>query len=112
MPDDFSPAMNPSINSRNPISFNVREVQFGDGYSQRAGDGINNIKRAWDLNWDMLSFDQAKDIQTFLENKGGWQSFTYTVPSDIQRKYKCKTFTPAFASGEFFSLSATFEEVL
>ena len=37
------------VNAAGDMRFRVRKAQFGDGYAQVSGDGINPIVRSWDL---------------------------------------------------------------
>ncbi|MFC0282268.1 phage tail protein [Camelimonas abortus] len=49
----------------------VLTAEFGDGYTQSAGDGMNNIRRVLTLTWDNLTPAQAGAIETFLRNHNG-----------------------------------------
>ena len=42
--DTFSPPIEPTVSSTKEISYNVLRADFGDGYSQRAADGLNNVR--------------------------------------------------------------------
>jgi len=44
----FSPKYGAAL-SKEP---RVKMAQFGDGYQQRVGDGINTIAREWSLNFE------------------------------------------------------------
>ncbi len=35
------------VNAAGDMRFRVRKAQFGDGYAQVSGDGINPIVRSW-----------------------------------------------------------------
>ncbi|WP_038201919.1 phage tail protein, partial [Xenorhabdus bovienii] len=37
----------PRVNPTGDITQRVRTVRFGDGYSQRSGDGINSNHQSW-----------------------------------------------------------------
>ncbi|WP_038226044.1 phage tail protein, partial [Xenorhabdus bovienii] len=39
----------PRVNPTGDITQRVRTVRFGDGYSQRSGDGINSNHQSWPL---------------------------------------------------------------
>jgi len=60
----------------------VITAQFGDGYSQRIGDGINRIVREWSLSFNSRSIAQAQEIVAFLEARSGVQAFVWTPPGD------------------------------
>ncbi|HFK5819250.1 TPA: phage tail protein, partial [Enterobacter kobei] len=41
----------PRINAEADTSFRVRKAQFGDGYEQVSGDGLNTRTQQWTLNF-------------------------------------------------------------
>ena len=54
-------------------------VDFGDGYNQRAGDGINTTPAKWTLKWDLIAAD-ATTLITFFRTHGGYTAFEWTPP--------------------------------
>jgi phage-related protein len=108
----FAPARPPGYQSGQDVTYKTKEAPFGDGYMQRGADGIHNEAVTWSLNWSALLPAEYEDIAAFLKARGGYQAFLYTVPGDIERKYKCKTWKRGNASHATRSLQATFEEVL
>lgn len=114
MTDTF-PAIPASYGSAGRTEFDVLEAPFGDGYSQRAANGLNSVKRTWALTWESRPNADITTIYDFLIDKLGFESFYWTAPGDTQRKWICKaplTKTPisAEASG-YTTLKANFEEV-
>lgn len=108
----FTPARAPSIGGvQKDIQYKIREAEFGDGYSQRAADGINNKRVTFQLQWKALNKTHADAIEAFLDARRGVQAFYYTVPDDVQRKYICKNFNRPQAHGKADSISATFVQV-
>jgi phage-related protein len=65
----------------------VREVKFGDGYSQRTIMGINNIEESWSLKWANRSLPEANKILGFFEDKKGVESFDWYPESFDQVIY-------------------------
>ena len=61
------------------VSPRVRKSPFGDGYTQRAGDGLNTQRQVWDVEFiaDATTIDA---IETFLETTGGVDNFDWTPP--------------------------------
>lgn len=55
-------------------------ARLGDGYEQRVPDGINYQMRKWTITYDNLSTNDFTTIQTFLDNAGQGQYFTWTPP--------------------------------
>ncbi|WP_246733473.1 phage tail protein [Methylobacterium sp. BTF04] len=58
----------------------ILKAEFGDGYSQSAGDGMNHIRKVFDLKWDPLTDGQAATIEVFLERHGSTKPFLYQHP--------------------------------
>jgi phage-related protein len=63
----------------------ILKTDFGDGYSQRAGDGLNSQPQIWSLEFrgDTTAIDA---IETFLTDTGGWESFDWTPPRQTSSK--------------------------
>ena len=55
-------------------------AQFGDGYSQEAPDGINNIVRSYEITWAALTPSEKTSVEGFLESVGGWGRISWTPP--------------------------------
>ena len=88
----------------------IRSAQFGDGFKQRAQDGMNADLRTRPLSFTTRTLAESQAIQAFLEAQGGTASFDYTHPGDISRKYVCETWK--VTDTEYGpSITATFPEV-
>ncbi len=110
--DDFTPALPPSLQLRKTISLRVKNAGFGDGYVQRAQDGINAATRSYDLSWNALTKTQADAIENFFLSKAGYLSFLYTAPDDVQRRYTTgNSITRTQSHGKSDSLTVTLTEV-
>jgi phage-related protein len=59
----------------------VQAVSFGDGYSQRAPDGINSIGKKWSLRF-VRSTAVIAAIDAFLVGKKGATAFTWVPPRE------------------------------
>lgn len=51
--------------------YRVRRVDFGDGYSQRAQDGLNAQRQQWQLVWESIPDAQAEQLRVFFRQLGG-----------------------------------------
>jgi phage-related protein len=95
----------------------VREVKFGDGYSQRLQDGINYINESYSLSFNNRSFTDISAMDSFLETRGGSTSFTWTPPGEVEIKVICRNWDISVLnhtgvnSTSIGSLTATFERV-
>jgi len=84
----------------------VRTTQFGDGYAQSTGDGINGEKESWPLVFVGV-WDEIGPIVRFLREHKGYRSFKWQNPMFELGLYQAGKFTVQ-ASGAYFSLSVTF----
>ncbi|KKO71844.1 phage tail protein [Kerstersia gyiorum] len=90
--------------------FRVLSAQFGDGYAQEAGDGINNETRSWPLQFVGREHD-IKPIRDFLRRHQGFKPFLWTPPmEDRAGLFIVREFTLKPMGGKAHTLSATFEE--
>lgn len=92
----------------------VFSATFGDGYSQRVSDGINNIDYSWTLNFSSISVATAAEITTFLASKKGATSFTWnTTPGDNATEVKviCSSWDESYDSHISRSIQAEFVRV-
>ncbi len=95
----------------------ILRADFGDGYSQRAGDGINAALNRWTVSFrstwlgECVGTYGVKDVRDFLVARGGWQSFRWTPPGGVQGFYTAVGFGITPEGNSVFTLTATFEEV-
>ncbi len=61
----------------------VREVRFGDGYSQRAPAGLNADLKTYSVTLSVSRWE-ATALESFLAEHGGWKSFLWTPPYELQ----------------------------
>lgn len=73
----------PDYGARKRQQPRVDTVAFGDGYTQRAGSGINYQEvRTWEYTFSN-SAETIDTIDAFLRTKGGVTSFTFRPPRAI-----------------------------
>lgn len=95
----------------------IREVKFGDGYSQRTQDGINYLNESWSLTFANRRFTDILTMESFLETKGGVVPFTWQAPGDTEVKVICRSWDistinyTGVNSTSVGTLTATFERV-
>lgn len=109
----FVPALSPSVSgTSNEIAVRARSVKFGDGYEQRAEDGINTRPRSGRWSWGLLSSSDADDIADFLSDNA-LTGFRYTFPTEsTERNYKVSAaITRNYLGGDLQSLSVQVEEI-
>lgn len=89
----------------------VLQMKFGNGYSQRAQDGINNDPRVFMLVFQSRSDTEAQAIEDFLSSHGGWQAFYWSpVPNQAQATFICQNFQRIPTAHNLNTVNATFEE--
>ena len=87
-------------------------ADLGDGYQQRAGDGIQTVKQRWGLNWNCLDTTDADTLVAFFEERKGYINFLWTpFRESSPRKFICKSWSESFIGNSKTQISADFEEV-
>lgn len=89
----------------------VLAARFGDGYEQRAGDGINNIPKVWKLTFNYRPTSEAAAIRAFLKTQAGVSAFDWTDPDGETLRFVCRDWNRTFNPGLLQSFSLTFEQV-
>ena len=89
----------------------VRNVQFGDGYSQRLRYGLNTDPKRWRLTFQNRSNTERDNILTFLEARGGAESFDWTPPRGSAGKYICPQWSMDMVAFNNNTIQAEFMEV-
>ena len=104
----------PSYNSPLQIRPNVKVVQFDDGYSSSAPQGINNILLPFNLTFDKRDDNETRAILHFLNQRKGAESFVFTAPFpyNIAKLYVCRNwdFITVFVNNH--TVRAEFVEVV
>lgn len=90
-------------------TYRTRTAQFGDGYAQVVGDGINAESQSWPLTFTGTKAGMVA-IRDFLRRHGGAKSFLWTPPAGDLGLYRCKTFGLSHVGGSIYTLNATFEQ--
>lgn len=108
----FLPPCPPMTGSTIEPEVKVLTAGFGDGYTQRAPDGIHNIRDQYSLSWEYLDAGQAHVIEAFLRARRGAESFWWTPPGELdRRRWICGKWKRTRTHHLFSSLSASFVEV-
>ena len=89
-PEDFRA---PSYSPQNTPKHNLVENPFGDGYTQRLEDGLNQLSDNWNVPWNCLINADARTLIDFM-NAHRVQPFLWTPPDElVAKKYICKNLT-------------------
>lgn len=104
----FTPAFPPSESVVQP-EVKILKAEFGDGYTQEAGDGLNNVRDVVKLKWSTLLPSQAEAMEQFFKNMGGYRRFHYRLSdSTTMQKWTCAEWTRSRGTPNTFE--ATFRE--
>ena len=105
------PSITPTYGTQKRSEPNVRIAQFGSGYSQRTTFGINQNPKQFDLTF-VVSETDADTIETFLNQRGGVENFTFTPPGESSSmKFICRQWDKSIPYLNRATIQATFEEV-
>lgn len=105
--DTFS--YSPTYGSSAKTKCRVLSTNFGDGYRQRAADGINAAPVSWSLSFQHLDSEDVEDILSFFDEKGGHEAFQWTPPGGTTAlKWTCSEWDHTPEPGGRGSISATF----
>ena len=89
----------------------IHTMDFGDGYTQRITDGINNLQQTMQVSFSTRPKAEIDDLVAFFESLGGVNKFEMTIDdSNGNEKIKvlCLQWSQTWAFDNFYSLSATF----
>ena len=107
---DF-PSINPTYGAQKTSQPKVRQVQLGDGYVQRLTFGLNQDPKVWNLTFEVSETD-ADTIETFLEARGGSESFNWSPPDETDSyKWICLNWSKTIPYLNRATIQATFQEV-
>ena len=102
----------PDIGAEGAHEPRIRAAKFGDGYEQRAQDGLNADMMTWPLSFSGRSAAEAQAIDAFLTAHGGVTAFDWTPPeAGAAQKFICKKWKRRRDSYASQTVTATFEQV-
>ena len=109
--------VNPDKGFSKKVTPKIYQIQFGDGYEQRAIKGINNEINEFSVSFANRPKDEIDDIVAFFESKKGATAFNY-VFSDSNAgsneetvKVVCEKWNQTWAYDDYYNLSATFRRI-
>jgi|TARA_R100000479_G_C6341826_1_gene185629 phage-related protein len=89
----------------------IHMMDFGDGYSQRIADGINNLQQTMQVSFSTRPKAEIDDLVAFFESLGGVNKFEMTIDDTNGNetiKVLCQEWSQTWAFDNFYSLQATF----
>ena len=97
----------------------VLTAKFGDGYEQRAVDGINNLAETYTLTFKTRPKADIDDIVAFLDSKQNVTKFTFTLPDtnnttrtgERDVKVVAQEYSTNYEYDDFYTLNLTLRRV-
>lgn len=103
---------NPSKSFQKTTRPRVYVAQFGDGYSQRLGAGINRKVNEWSVSFNSKSVTEIEEICAFLEQMDGVTGFNWTPPGESTTyAVICQEWTKTYDTHISASLQAKFLQI-
>lgn len=91
------------------IEYRTRASQFGDGYEQLGGDGINSEQEKSTHEFVMRK-PEAKLMQAFLARHAGYKAFEYTTPLGEVLLMTCDKSSYTARTRDLFVFTLTFKQ--
>ena len=105
------PSITPTYGLQKSSAPNIRKVQFGDGYEARLTYGINQNPKVFNLTFEVSETD-ADTIETFLEARGGAESFDWSPPDETTTyKWICQDWSKSIPYLNRATITVTFQQV-
>jgi phage-related protein len=90
----------------------VRTMVLGDGYEQRAPDGLNPVRQTWQLSFEGSDNAAADAMVAFWHTHAGAAAFDWTpLWAATPIRVVCAAWSRAPATADTSDLSATFRQV-
>lgn len=95
------------------ISQRTWENDFGDGYSQAGGIGINTRSDTWNLiHTGVKGFgEELPEVLAFLDRHEGYKSFLWTPPGGAQARYRANGYKLKALGVDIYTVTFTFKQV-
>lgn len=81
MPIILNPPQPPDIGLSDDTEFRIREIKFGDNYSETSPEGINSTTDTVTASWT-LPAAQATALRNTLKSSQGSERISYQFPDD------------------------------
>ena len=100
----------PLVNPQGTVKLRTRKAQFGDGYRQKVGDGVNAKVQSWPFSFIGTDAEMAA-LMAFLDAHNA-QTFVFTPPGygATPLYWTCDGYTHVPHGGGVTTVSAVFEQ--
>lgn len=98
------------LDSTGAVDEQILSAQFGDGYEQVAGVGINSGRAEWQVNVRMRK-PAIDDVYEFLSRHGQKKAFLWEPPMGVMGLYRRSSAIRISGQGRgMFTLSTSFKQ--
>jgi phage-related protein len=102
------------VDAGKTTTFRTLRASFGDGYSQRAPDGINARSDKWDIKWGALTPSELQIVEAALDSVGGHGVLLWTpIGETVQKKFvnTKATYSRTRVNSTAYTVSVSLDEV-
>lgn len=102
-----------SYGSPTNLNPKVKQISFGDNFSQRFPDGLNSFLLEFDLTFENRDLAENTAINHFLMRRSGVESFFYTPPNpwNLTKIFICGSWTSVPVYQNNYTLKIKLTEV-
>lgn len=88
------------------------ENDFGDGYTQAGGIGINTKSGIWNLMHSglLVPGEEVYQVREFIDRHEGYRTFFWTPPAGVRGRYFCKGYKERPLGAGLCTLTFTFKQ--
>jgi len=91
--------------------FKTKITQFGNGYSQGAADGINNVRQSWTIGYQQLSEADHDTFVSALNSTDGTGLITWTPPGQATAlTFRADSYSVLPSSSGAYDVSLTLKQ--
>jgi len=101
----------PPSRATKSVAPRILRADLGDGYFQRAPDGLNTLGRAYQVEWRGFDTADIDTLESFFEATEGVDNFDWTPPQGAAGKFVVEDWVRDPAVFEIATLTASFREV-
>ncbi|AHC30453.1 minor tail protein [Rhizobium phage vB_RleS_L338C] len=101
-----------SVGSEVAFRARVLKANFGEGYTQRSGDGQNAVSATYSVSFNTLTRVEAKILLDFFAAQAGYKAFYYTIKGETDpRMWVCEEWSREQVTALLDNVKATWVEV-
>jgi phage-related protein len=90
------------------VKFNMAKTQYGDGYTQKFGWGLNPMQQTWPLTFEGMEAD-LQEVYDFLVRHAGARPFLWKPPfASVASLFRAEEFNPISVGGGLMQITVTF----